>query len=201
MVVFQPDLTDLARFKEPPWQTILDVPRALSLISADSTIAGMFFLGVLEGAKRRGVNLPGTRERYLPFNFYPVAEFAPLLVAAAGLFHPNVSLREGLRAIGAVGPAILAKSVLGKVTLGAAIGVHAVIEAVANTYAVNIRPSQCAVTHKADRACVISLDNVQHFLDCHHVGVFEGTMMHAGVKGRVRIAKRSEFSGELLLEW
>ena len=202
MVVFETNLdTDLARFSEPPWQAALDVPRALSLISANSTIAGMFFLAALEGAKRRGVCLPGTRERYLPFGFYPVAEFAPLLVAAAGLFHPALSLRQGLRAIGAAGPAVLAQSVLGKVTLGSAIGVHAVIGAVAKTYAVNIRHSTCAVTHQAARACVLSLDNVQHFLDCHHVGVFEGTMTHAGVSGRVRIAKRCDFSAELLLQW
>ncbi len=202
MAAFEAELgTDLARFSDPPWNAALDVPRALSLISADSAIAGMFFLAVLEGAKRRGVRLPGTRERYLPFGFYPVAEFAPLLVAAAGLFHPKVSLRQGLRALGAAGPAVLAKSVLGKVTLGSAIGVHAVIEAVANTYAVNIRPCRCSVTHKAAQACVVSMDNVQHFLNSHHIGVFEGTMTHAGVTGRVRIASRSEFSAELLLEW
>ncbi|HET7544462.1 MAG TPA: DUF2378 family protein [Polyangiaceae bacterium] len=193
--------SDVTRFRDPPWHAPLDASRALSLISADSTIAGMFFLGLLDGAKRRGVVLSGTRERYLPFGFYPIAEFAPLLVAAAAQFHPNLSLREGLRAIGAVGPAVLAQSVLGKVTLGSAIGVHAVIEAVANTYAVNIRPSRCAVTAKADRACVVNLENVPHFLDSHHVGVFEGTMSHAGVNGRVRIASRDEFSAELLLEW
>ena len=202
MAAFEPALsTDLARFKDPPWQAALDVPRALSIISADSTIAGMFFLGILDGAKRRGVTLAGARERYLAFNFYPVAEFAPLLIAAAGLFHPTLSLRQALRAMGAAGPAVLAKSVLGKVTLGSAIGVHAVIDAIANTYAVNIRPSRCAVTHRAARACIVSLDNVQYFVDSHHIGVFEGTMTHGGVAGRVRIATRSEFSAELLLEW
>jgi uncharacterized protein (TIGR02265 family) len=174
MAVFKSDLgTDLARFRDPPWQAPLDVPRALSLISADSTIAGMFFLAALEGAKRRGVALAAPRERYLPFGFYPVAEFAPLLVAAAGLFHPSLSLRQGLRTIGVAGPAVLAKSVLGKVTLGSAIGVHAVVEAVANTYAVNIRPSRCAVTHQSEKACVVSLENIQHFLNSHHIGVFE----------------------------
>jgi len=205
MALAQPDVTehiDQARFKEPPWHKPLDVPRALSLISDDSLIAGMFFLAVLEGAKRRGVALSGARERYLPFGFYPVAEFAPLLVNTAGLFHPKLSLRQGLRAIGSIGPAVLAKSVLGKVTLGSAIGVHAVIEAVANTYSVNIRPSRCGVTDKSERACVVNIENVQHFLDSHHVGVFEGTMTHAGVKGgRVRIASRGEFDAELLLEW
>ncbi|HEX2673513.1 MAG TPA: DUF2378 family protein [Polyangiaceae bacterium] len=192
---------DLAHFREPPWQAPLDVPRALSLISADSSIAGMFFLAVVEGAKRRGVALSAPRERYLPFGFYPVAEFAPLLVAAAGVFHPKLSLRQALRAIGAAGPAVLAKTVLGKVTLGSAIGVHAVIDAIVKTYSVNIRPCRASVTHQAERACVVSLDNVQHFLDSHHVGVLEGTMTHAGVQGRVRIASKSEFSADLLLEW
>jgi len=202
MASSHPDLgIDMARFREPPWQAGLDVPRALSLISAASSIAGMFFLGVLEGAKRRGLALSAPRERYLPFGFYPIAEFAPLLVAAAGLFHPKLSLRQSLRAIGAAGPAVLAKTVLGKVTLGSAIGVHAVIEAIAKTYSVNIRPCRCAITHKSERACVVSLDNVQYFLDSHHVGVFEGTMTHAGVQGRVRIASKSEFSADLLLEW
>jgi len=202
MLEFEPDFTaSLTRFGDPPWFEPLDVPRALLLVSADSTIAGMFFLGMMEGAKRRGISLPAKRARYLPFGFYPVAEFAPLLVAAAAAFHPSLSMRQALRALGAVGPAVLAQSVLGKVTLGSAIGVHAVIETVANTYAVNIRGSRCAVTHKADKACVVSLENVQYFLDSHHVGVFEGTMTHAGVNGRVRIKSHSEFNAELLLEW
>ena len=202
MVASEAELgTDLARFQDPPWHAALDVPRALSLISANSTIAGMFFVGLCEGAKRRGLSLPEKRKRYLPFGFYPIAEFAPLLVEAAKLLYPTLALRHGLRAIGAAGPAVLAKSVLGKVTLGSAIGVHAVIEAIANTYAVNVRPSQCAVTRRAAQACVVSMENVPYFLNSHHVGVFEGTLTHAGVNGRVRIASRSEFSAELLLEW
>jgi len=204
MAQFPPDpisRTDLARFREPPWHAPLDVPRALSLISADCSIAGMFFLGLLEAAKRRAVSLVAPRERYLPFGFYPVAEFAPLLATAAELFYPTHTLRQALRRIGAAGPAVLAKSVLGKVTVGSAIGVHAVIDAVANTYGVNIRPSRCTVTHRSEQACVVSLDQVQYFLDSHHIGVFEGTMTHGGVSGRVRIARRSDFSAELLLEW
>jgi hypothetical protein len=38
-------------------------------------------------------------------------------------------------------------------------------------------------------------------LDSHHVGVFEGTLFHAGAKGRVRIAMRSRVAADLLLEW
>ena len=188
-------------FVDPPWDTELDVSRVLAAIPPSATIAGMFFLGIYEGAQRRNVTLSAARDRYLPFGFYPLAEFAPLLVAAATAFHPELSLRHALRAVGAVGPAVLAKSVLGKVTLGSAIGVHAVIEAVANTYGVNVRPSRCAVTRKQPQSCVVSLEGIPYFLDSHHVGVFEGTLLHAGVNGRVRIASRSEESADLLLDW
>ena len=173
----------------------------LAGISAEASIAGMFFLAIAEGAKRHGVNVPGLRERYLAFKFYPIKEFAPLLVAAAELFYPDRSLRHGLRAIGTSGPAVFLESMLGKVTLGSAVGVYATIEAIANTYPVNIRPSQCSVSQGTPTSCVVSLRNVQYFLDSHHVGVFEGTLAFAGVKGRVRIAPHSSTAADLLLEW
>jgi uncharacterized protein (TIGR02265 family) len=170
-------------------------------ISNDAAISGMFFLAVAQGAKRRGLTLPGLRERYLPFGFYPIAEFAPLLVAAAERFYPDRSLRQGLRAIGKTGPAAFLESTLGKATLGATRGARAAVEAMAKTYPINIRPSQCAVTRATATSCVISLRNVQYFLDSHHVGVLEGTLEYAAVTGRVQIASHSSVSADLLLEW
>jgi len=189
------------QFVEPPWDEPLDVERALTVIPPQAQIAGMFFLGMFEGAKRRGLSLPEPKVRYLAFKFYPIAEFAPLLLKAAELFYPTRSLREGLRAIGTAGPTIFAASMLGKVTIGSAVGVQGTVEAIARTYPINIRPSQCTVSEVKPRSCVVSLDSVPHFLDSHHVGVFEGTLQHAGVKGCVRIAKRGEISADLLLEW
>jgi hypothetical protein len=55
------------------------------------------------------------------------------------------------------------------------------IEVFTHTYWVNIRPSHCVVTRNDQRTCVVDLDNVQHFLDSHRVGVFESTMTHSGV--------------------
>ena len=141
------------------------------------------------------------RARYLPFGFYPVREFAPLLVKAAGAFNPHSSLREGLRRIGQAGPAAFLGSTLGRVTLGASEGVHATVTAIAKTYGINTRPSRCAVVEAADRRMVLSLDDVVYFLDSHHVGVFEGTLEHAGVSGRVRLRRRSPTAADLLLEW
>lgn len=188
-------------FVDPPWSRPLDPMAVLNAVPASSTIAGMFFLAALEGAKRRGVTLTPTRDRYLRFGFYPLAEFAPLLVEAAKKFYPERSLREGLRAIGHVAPIAFSSSVLGKVTLGAAEGVHAAIAAIASTYAINVPGSRCDILETSERSAILALRDVHHFLDSHHVGVFEGTLKYAGVAGRVKIASQSATSADLLLEW
>lgn len=188
-------------FVEPPWHRPLDPMAVLGAVPESSTIAGMFFLAAFEGAKRRGITLTPTRERYLRFGFYPLAEFVPLLVEAAKTFYPERSLREALRAIGHAGPAAFSASMLGKVTLGAAEGVHAAVAAIASTYAINVPGSRCDVLETAPRSAVVGMRNIHHFLDSHHVGVFEGTLQYAGVTGRVRIASQGSTSADLLLEW
>jgi hypothetical protein len=57
------------------------------------------------------------------------------------------------------------------------------------------------VVDSAEKRLIVSLDHVHYFLDSHHVGVFEGTLEHAGASGSVRIARRSETSALLLVEW
>lgn len=188
-------------FVDPPWGRPLDPMTVLNAVPASATIAGMFFLAAFEGAKRRGVILTPTRDRYLRFGFYPLGEFVPLLVEAAKKFHPDRSLREGLRAIGQVAPVAFSASVLGKVTLGAAEGVHAAVAAIAGTYAINVPGSRCDILETTERRVVLGLRDVHHFLDSHHVGVFEGTLQYAGVSGRVRIASQSHTAADLSLEW
>ncbi len=195
---------NVVQFAEPPWASPLDTEAELSGIPAEAAIAGMFFLGLSEGAKRRKIELSLPRARYLPFSFYPVAEFAPLLVQAARLFYPTQSFRQALRLIGQAGPSVLVGSMLGKVTLGSAEGVHAVTNAVASTYSINIRSSHCSVLESTPSSMRLSLEGVHYFLDSHHVGVFEGTLRFAGANnGTVKIANRNRTRGsaELLLEW
>ena len=78
---------------------------------------------------------------------------------------------------------------------------NAAVEAIAKTYAINIRHSQCTVSQATAKTCVVHLREVPHFLDSHHIGVFEGTLDYAGVKGGVLIASHSATSADLLLEW
>jgi uncharacterized protein (TIGR02265 family) len=188
-------------FHDPPWGAPLDAAAVLADISDQAAIAAMYFLALSEGAKRRGVSVPGFRERYLPFSFYPVTEFAPLLVLAAERFYPERSLRQGLRAIGKMGPSVFLESTLGKVTLGSTEGALAAIEAIAKTYSINSRPAQCTLRDVSDKSCVVGMSQVEYFLDSHHIGVFEGTLEYARVAGRVRIASRDAKSADLLLEW
>ncbi len=122
-------------------------------------------------------------------------------MSAAKIFYPERSLRHGLRAIGTAAPAAFSSSVLGKVTLGSAEGVHAVVTAIVNTYSINVRPSRCFVVESSPTSMIVSLNDVHHFLDSHHVGVFEGTLKYAGVEGRVRIASKQRHLADLLLEW
>ena len=188
-------------FAPPRWAAPLDTARAIAAIPAGATIAGMFFLALVDGAQRRRVKLPFPRAKYLPFGFYPVREFASLLVEAAERFHPDLPVRQGLRRIGMAGPLAFLSSTLGKVTLGATQGVHAAVTEIAKTYAINVRPSRCQVTQALPRSMIVSLDDVPHFLDCHHVGVFEGALAYAGVQGAVRIHSRSDTAADLWLEW
>lgn len=189
-------------FLDPPWDQPLNAEKVIAAIPASAKIAGMFYLALIEGARRRGVALPPTGERFLPFSYYSAAEFARLLVFVAPRFYPGVSLRQALRKVGQSACKAFETSTLGKVTLGSAEGVHAAVTAIAKTYEHNIRPSRCEVLSSTPTSMTLSLHNIYHFLDSHHVGVFEGTLLHAGVSGgSVRIAQRNRTSAELLLEW
>ncbi len=190
-----------ASFVEPPWLAPLDAERAIALIPAEARIAGMFYLGLIAGARKKSAALELPSDRYLPFSFYSLADFARALVRASSLFYPSASLRQGLRRLGHGGPKVFAASTLGKVTLGSGEGVHAAVNAIAKTYEINIRPCHCRVLSSAPSSMIVRLSDVHHFLDSHHVGVFEGTLEHAGVRGSVRVSSRSRTEAEFLLNW
>jgi uncharacterized protein (TIGR02265 family) len=161
----------------------------------------MFLAPLAQEAVRRGTQLPSARERYLPFSFYPLREHARLLVETCQRLYPDRSLRQGLRKLGRGAPQALVASTLGKVVLGSAHGVHEIIAAMAKAYPLNARPSSVTVLEAASGRSVVRLDDIYYFLDCHHVGAFEGVLNYARTGGTVRICSRSRSSADLLLEW
>ena len=189
-------------FVDPPWEAPLDVERVLAGIAPDAKISGMFFVSLVAGAKTRNMVLPSARDRYVPFNFYPVADFARLLVEAAQRFFAGRrSLRHALRSLGRSAPDAFLSSTLGKVTLGSTEGVHAAVGAMANAYELNLRPSRVSTLDSGPDWVTVRLDKVGYFLDSHHVGTFEGILRFAQVQGSVRIAARGSASADMLLAW
>jgi uncharacterized protein (TIGR02265 family) len=189
-------------FTEPPWEEPLDTAAALAAIPEDAQISGMFIAPlVAAGAKRNAAALGGGRERYVAFRFYPLREHASWLLEVAQSLYPDRSLRSALRKLGRGAPAAFLTSTLGKVMLDASLGLEGNVEAFAKAYALNLRPGSATVRECRPGRVIVSLEEIHYFLDCHHVGVFEGLMKHMGARGQVRVAGRSLSSADLLLEW
>jgi uncharacterized protein (TIGR02265 family) len=161
----------------------------------------MFLQRVAAEARRLGVHLPSARERYLPFSFYPQREHAALLVETCAAVYPQRPVRSALRSLGRAAHKALAASTVGKVIVGCEEGVHEIIAAFCRTYGINVRPAQAAVIDTGPNRSVVRLERVYFFVDCHHVGVFEGVLRHAQVQGSVLYAARGAHSGDLLIEW
>jgi uncharacterized protein (TIGR02265 family) len=192
---------ETARFEEPPWGAPFEKAEEILAIPETAEMAGMFLAPLVITAKRRGVVLPSARERYLPFKFYPLREHASLLIESCELLLPDVPIRLALRKLGRGAPAALIASTLGKVVLGSAQGVHAVVEAMVKAYPLNVRPSQTSILSSGPTEMIVRFDEVHYFLDSHHVGALEGALKHAGANGRVLIHSRSRSSADFLVEW
>ncbi len=188
-------------FVEPPWEAPLDTERALAIIPADAKISGMFFTYLVAAAKAQNFVLTTAKERYLTFNFYPVADLARLVLEAVPLLFPGKPLRYALRTLGRRAPDAFLSSTLGKVTLGSTEGVQAAVAAIASAYELNLRPSRVQILDKGPNWAVVRLEKVFYFLDSHHVGTFEGILRFTGVSGTVRIASRGAASADLLMTW
>jgi uncharacterized protein (TIGR02265 family) len=188
-------------FEEPPWAAPLDTPAMLASIPKEAQIAGMFFLALIARSTQLNVVLPSLRDRYVGFQFYPQSELAQCLLEAAPRFYPQLRLREALRIMGQAAPRAVVASTMGKVIFGSAEGVHAAVQAMTGMYQLNMRIGRGEVLETAERWMVVGLHDVNYLLDSHHVGVYEGVMIHSGVKGRVSIATKNRSSAELLLQW
>jgi uncharacterized protein (TIGR02265 family) len=189
---------DPTRFVEPPWSRALDAELELRAIPETAQVRGLLIAPMLGDAKKRG---PLPRDRYLSFNLYPLREHARLLVDSARALFPDIPLREGLRKLGRGAPSAFGASTVGKVTLGVAEGVQDVITAFAKGYELNLQPGRAHIVDRGPQRLIVSLDDVYYFLDSHHIGAFEGALGRAGVRGRIRIARRGRSAADLLLQW
>jgi uncharacterized protein (TIGR02265 family) len=189
-------------FVDPPWDAPLDPRAALRRVPAAETIKGMFLQAMVGAASAKGQLLPGARDRYVPFQDYPLREHVDLLVESAKLLYPDMPLRQGLRRIGRHAPAALRESTIGRVLWSSAHDVHSMLSAMAKGYAVVHPSSAVTVFEEGPNRARVSLERIWWFLDSHHVGCFEGAMRAAGVAtGTVKIRLSSFADGEMLCTW
>ena len=192
---------DPSEFVEPPWDAPLDTGAVLSRISESATIAGFYTEPLVREARRIGKLPSSARERYIAFRFYPLREHVQMLIECAGLMFPALPIRQGLRKLGRAAPGALLQSTLGKVVFGSAEGARQALDAIARTYAINVRPSSAEVVDASPTSAIVRVRGAPFFLDSHHVGVFEGTMTFAGVRGSVKVRMLGMDDADFLCDW
>lgn len=189
------------QFVEPDWDAPLDTASALQAIPATTTVSGMFLDATVTGARKARIPLSSQWDgTYHTFRFYPLRDLMRILTEIAPYAVPDKPMRQALRFLGRTAPATLLGSTVGKVVLGSAEGVHEIIETMLKTYPINLKPSTAELVERGEQHVMMRLTAV-HFADCHHVGIMEGTMRHAGVKGTVRIRKLGPNAMDYLLSW
>jgi uncharacterized protein (TIGR02265 family) len=186
---------------EPPWTAPLDADALIRLIPADATMTGVFLAGVADLGRQRGVRLTKARDRYTPFQSYPLREHCELMLELSRVGFSKVPLREALRKLGRGAPNVLLRSTVGRVVLGSVEGPLDVLRAMAKSYVLHMRPCTLEVLDAGPGRAIVRLSQVHNFLDSHNVGVFEGCLRYADVKGDVRIHSYGRETADLLCTW
>jgi uncharacterized protein (TIGR02265 family) len=197
----RPSVRSQLRFIEPPWGEPLDPEAVVRAVPEQAAVRGFMTMPMIAEAKAMGLLWRPPRERYLPFNFYPMREHVQILAwHAAGRF-PELPLREALRKLGRGAPKALLGSTVGRVTMGSAEGVRDVVTAFVKAYELSLQPCRAEIVTAGRQHLIVSLAAVPYFLDCHHVGAFEGAMKWAETRGSVRVCVHDGASAHFLLEW
>jgi uncharacterized protein (TIGR02265 family) len=192
---------DLNPFREPAWNAPVDVDRELECIPPTAMIRGMFIMPVAQEAKRIRAATTSLRDRYVPFQFYPLREHARLLVDTCTAAFPKLPLRQSLRKLGRGAPTAFLASRLGRVVMQPEQGLMEAVNGLAKGYELSLNPGRATVTETAGRSVDVTLEDIHYFIDSHHVGAFEGAMKFAGVQGRVRVHRISAAQAVLRLTW
>jgi uncharacterized protein (TIGR02265 family) len=164
-------------------------------------MTGMFIDAVASLARDRGIKLKKARERYTPFQPYPLREHCELMVEVSRTMFRDIPLRQALRKLGRGAPHALIRSTLGRVVFGSVEGPLEILRALCKSYSMHLKPSVLEVEPAGPKAVIVHLDEIHNFLDCHNVGVFEGALKYANVKGTVKIKPFTRTNADLLCSW
>jgi len=188
-------------FVDPDWSAPLDVDAYIARIPPHEMLKGMFVSPVITAAAAKHHPLPGARERYLPFADYPLREHARNLVDAAQAIYPFSPVREGLRRLGRGALRATLDSTLGRVHWASATDPKSAIEAILKMYRSVHTNLAIDLADATPGALVVSARHLYTFLDCHHVGVFEGVLNGLSLKAHITVRTYSLSDGDFLIRY
>jgi uncharacterized protein (TIGR02265 family) len=162
-------------FQPIDWQAPLDIERYLSGVPVEHQIRGMFPDKVAKLAADHGHAVG--RSRYIAFKFYPLSEHMELLAEAVPIIHPDCSLREGLRRLGAHAAPTLQDSMIGRVFNSFVGGPKGALSLVGKSYQTTRSGGTAKVMGFEEQGYVIlSFRDVWDFPDALHVGIVQAFM-------------------------
>jgi uncharacterized protein (TIGR02265 family) len=193
-------------FVAPDWDAPLDADAFIRAVPASAVIKGMYSAAIAVEAKRRGLTLTHAGEKYVPFLDYPMRDHLNLLVEAARMFSPELSLRRSLRKLGRGAVGVLLSSTLGRAVLGGLTQPETTARAIlgiTRAYATALgKPTpQAELKETGETSCILRLSDFWLFLDSHQIGILEGMGRSCGVRIEVEVALESSSKGELACSW
>jgi uncharacterized protein (TIGR02265 family) len=162
-------------FAKPDFNAPIDVEAQKQLVPPGATAKGMQLQALVDECKRRGAPIAG--RRYTAFRDYPGAELIDLLVLAAERAWPTFPRREGMRRLGRVAYPTFRSSIVGRVLLGSILGPEDIPGAwplLAKAYSISGSVGGATVIETGDKEALVRMEGIYSFVDCWHVGIFEG---------------------------
>jgi uncharacterized protein (TIGR02265 family) len=187
-------------FEAIDWDAPLDVAAQIESVPDDALIRGMFPAEVCRLARIAGRSIG--RPSYIAFKHYPLREHMSLMAEAVPFLYPDVSLRRGLRALGAHAAPALRSSTFGRV-MTSLLGTdpRRIIALAGKSYEVTrTRGSARVVDHVPGAAVVLELVDVHDWPDALHVGIYEAVIRELGQTWSARVKRITQAHIPLKLE-
>lgn len=173
------------------WQEPLDAQAYLDATPDEAQIRGMFLDKVCKLVHEKGGRIG--RERYIAFKLYPLKEHMTLMVEAVQMLYPGLSLREGLRELGAHAAPALRDSMIGRV-FSSLVGDRpdSVLSLMFKSYQTTRTVGTAKLLHHVSgKELIVGLRDVHDFPDCLHIGIFIAVMRELDQTWSVELHRRS----------
>ncbi|MFO0548594.1 MAG: DUF2378 family protein [Polyangiaceae bacterium] len=189
-----------AAFTEPDLAAGLDVAGHLQRVPRDAIVKGLFLQGAIHTATRARGNPPPVAH-VSKFASYPAQEAADIIARCASHGFPKLPPREALRRVGLDAYPTLLESSAGKVLVAlTGLDWSMAVDLLPKAYALAGSARVRTVSREAGRA-IIELRSLWTFVDCYHVGVFQGGMKAFGVQGTVAVRPIGPADADFELRW